>query len=94
MGDHLQTYCRSAQPEVPDVPSAAETIISYACSPDRLEAVLGDLQRNFARRVAKHGDTAARRWYWWQTARTLTAFGLQLVTKAVLLRALLAKLGL
>jgi len=77
-----------------DVPSTAETIISYLCTPDRLEAVLGDLQRNFARRAAKHGEKAARRWYWWQTARTVAAFGVQIVMKVVMLRALLEKLGL
>ena len=78
----------------PDVPSAAETIISYVCTPDRLEAVLGDLERNFARRAAKHGEHAARRWYWWQTARTVVVFGFQIVVSAVALRELLRKLGL
>ena len=76
------------------VPSAAETMISYVCTPDRLEAVLGDLERNFARRAARHGDKAARRWYWWQTFRTVTVFGVQMVVKLVLLRELLRKLGL
>jgi len=76
------------------VPSAAETIISYVCTPDRLEAVLGDLERNFARRATKQGEKAARGWYWWQTARTVAAFGFQIVVKAVLLRELLRKLRL
>lgn len=79
---------------LPDVPSGAETVVSYVCTPDRLEAVLGDLQRNFIRRAIKHGEKAARRWYWWQTARTVAAFGVQIVVRVVMLRALLEKLGL
>jgi hypothetical protein len=78
----------------PGVPSLPETIISYVCTPDRLVAVMGDLQRNFSRRAAKHGEKAARRWYWWQTARTVAAFVFQIIVKVVMLRELLRKLGL
>lgn len=78
----------------PRVPSAAETIISYICTADRLEAILGDLQRNFLRRAVKHGETAAQRWYWWQTIRTVAAFGVQIGVKLAMVRELLEKLGL
>jgi hypothetical protein len=76
------------------IPPTAETIISYICTPDRLEAVLGDLERNFARRAAKHSEKAARRWYWWQTTRTVAAFGVQIAVKLVIVREMLRKLGL
>jgi hypothetical protein len=79
---------------VPRVPSTAETILSYVCTPDRLEAVLGDLERNFDRRAAKHGEKAARHWYWWQTARTVIIFGIQIIASLALLRGLFRKLGL
>lgn len=84
----------SEQLALPRVPSSAETLISYVCTPDRLEAVLGDLERNFVRRAAKHREKAARRWYWWQTARTVAAFGVEIVVKLVMVRELLRKSGL
>lgn len=84
---------RSVRPPA-TVPSAAEAIIDYICSPDRKEAVLGDLQSGFTRITAKRGEKAARRWYWWQTTRTAAAFGMQMISRLVLLRTLLGKLGL
>jgi hypothetical protein len=85
---------KDLSPSELSIPTAAETIISYVCTPDRLEAVLGDLERNFARRAAKHGEEEARRWYWWQTVRTVAAFGVQIVVRIVMVRELLRKLGL
>lgn len=76
------------------IPSLAESVISYVCAPDRLEAVLGDLQRNSCRYASKHGAKAARRWYWWQTVRTFAAFGFQTLARLVLAHELLKRLGL
>lgn len=76
------------------VPSTAEAIISYVCRPDCAEAVLGDLQRNFSRYATRHGEKAARRWYWWQTIRTGATFCTMALSRLVLLKMLLGKLGL
>jgi hypothetical protein len=76
------------------VPQTGETILWYLCSPDRLEVVLGDLERNFKRRAASHGEQAARRWYWWQISRTVVVFGFQVIVKVAVQRGVLEKLGI
>jgi hypothetical protein len=76
------------------VPPAGETILWFICSPDRLEVVLGDLERNFHRRAAARGVSAARRWYWWQVVRTSVMFLVQIIGGVALLRGLLQRLGI
>jgi hypothetical protein len=78
----------------PSMPRAGEIIRGYVCRPDRLEAVIGDLERNFRKRAIKHGVAAARRWYWWQVVRSVGAFGIKLLQSAELVDELLRKLGL
>jgi hypothetical protein len=46
-------------------------LVGQFALPDRREAILGDLQEEFAVVATKAGITRARRWWWWQTARTL-----------------------
>ena len=75
-----------------EVPSAGETILSYVCEPDRLEAMLGCLEQNFKRRATKHGRHAAQRYYWFQVARAVISFGLDALQRLDLLRSLLEKL--
>jgi hypothetical protein len=89
--DLLRVPHHGSQPEVPWV---GECILEYVCSSDRLEVVLGDLERNFRRRTAKRGLAAARRWYWWQVMRSVAAFGIQAIVAIVLLRDFLKKIGL
>lgn len=76
------------------VPQSGETILWFICSPDRLEVVLGDLERNFDRRAAARGASAARRWYWWQVVRTSVMFLGQIIGGVALLRGLLQRLGI
>jgi hypothetical protein len=80
--------------EGPPPPSAGGTILAYICRPDRLEAVLGDLERNFRKRAMRYGVVAARRWYWWQVTRSIGAFCFKLLQSAETIHELLRKLGL
>jgi hypothetical protein len=75
-------------------PCSGSAILEYVCPPDQLEAVLGDLERNFHRRANKRGFAAARRWYWWQVARSVIAFGIRIVVAATFLREIMKKFGL
>ena len=75
-----------------EVPSVGETILSYVCEPDRLEAMLGCLEQNFRRRATKNGLNAAHRYYWFQVARAVISFGLDAVQRLGLLRSLLDQL--
>ena len=81
-------------PDTPVVPHRAETIITYVCPTDRLEAVLGDLEERFAQRVVNCGEKAARHWYWWQAIRSVTAFLFRTAQRGMLFWELLEKLGL
>jgi hypothetical protein len=84
---------KGLSPALPSMPSTAEKIISYVCTPDQMEMTLGCLQEGFTSRVAKVGEKAARRWYWWQTVRTVMVFGVQTVVKFLMLWELLRKAG-
>jgi hypothetical protein len=77
-----------------NIPTLAERLLSLVCTPDRLEVVLGDMEEGFAKLAARHGEKFARRWYWWQTARTMVAFGFQGLANVVAARELLKRLGL
>jgi hypothetical protein len=52
-------------------PRMALWLVEQIAAPDQREAVLGDLQEEFAALSTRTGITAARRWFWWQSARTL-----------------------
>jgi hypothetical protein len=80
--------------EGPSPPSVGGIILAYLCRPDRLEVVLGDLERNFRKRAMKDGLVAARRWYWWQVTRSIGAFCLKLLQSAETIHEPLRKLGL
>jgi hypothetical protein len=48
-------------------PPLAERLLTWSLAPADREAVLGDLQEEFAALVEASGAPAARRWYWAQT---------------------------
>jgi hypothetical protein len=75
-------------------PALGERILRYLCTPAELEGVLGDLEETFRKIVAKDGRGAAQRWYWWQVARSGAAFGMKLLSAAVVVKEMLSKLGL
>jgi hypothetical protein len=52
-------------------PRTALWLVDQFAAPDQREALLGDLQEEFAAVAAASGITSARRWFWRQTARTL-----------------------
>jgi hypothetical protein len=74
-------------------PPAGESILRYVCPADRLEAVIGDLHEGFMKHMAQHGPSAARRWYWWQVARSLGMFCGKLLAAAAVAYEWLKKLG-
>ena len=88
----LQVPHHGPRPSAP--PAAAVAILEYVCPPHRLETVLGDLEQNFRRRSYGRGPAAARRWYWWQVARSAITFGIQIVTAMAFLREVLKRFGL
>jgi hypothetical protein len=45
--------------DVPQVPSFAESVLRYVCSPKNAEAILGDLEEQFRAHAAKRGVSAA-----------------------------------
>jgi hypothetical protein len=53
---------KMAQP----VPQAAERLLSYLLSPDRLEEAIGDFEGGYKLMFERHGIAHARRWYWRQ----------------------------
>ena len=52
-------------------PRVAMWLVDQFAAPDQREAILGDLQEEFAAVVTQLGITPARHWFWRQTARTL-----------------------
>jgi hypothetical protein len=76
------------------VPEFGASILAFVCSPDRLEAVLGDLEENFHRIALKRGVSAARRWYYYQIVRSVLAFSFGLLRTGLAITEILRKLGL
>jgi hypothetical protein len=52
-------------------PALAERIVRASLAPVDRQAVMGDLQEEFAVLEARGGRAAASRWYWFQTAASL-----------------------
>ena len=52
-------------------PRVALWLVDQFAAPDQREAILGDLQEEFAALVTQSGTTPARHWFWRQTGRTL-----------------------
>jgi hypothetical protein len=77
-----------------ETPKSAESVLALLYAPDRLEAILGDLEENYRRYAAKHGVAAARRWYWFKVAQEVGFSVLRLLRFAVSIHELLRKLGL
>jgi hypothetical protein len=77
-----------------EVPALGELILSYVCSPEILEGMLGDLEEHFRKLAKKQGVAAARRWYRWQVARSVVGFALNFLVRVVSIWELLQKLGL
>lgn len=48
-------------------PLFAERLLRWSLGPDDRDAVLGDMQEEYAAIAAARGSVTASRWYWWQT---------------------------
>jgi hypothetical protein len=55
----------------PQPPRLAERLVTWSLFPPDREAVLGDLQEEFATLADKSGDDAAWRWYWTQALASI-----------------------
>jgi hypothetical protein len=78
---------------LPEVPALGEQILSYVCSSDHLEEILGHMQERFRNEAETRGIKSARRWYWWQVVRSAGLFALKLLSRFVSMWELLEKLG-
>jgi hypothetical protein len=78
----------------PEVPKGAERLLNWITHPDRVEAVLGDIERRFRMKVKANGEFKARRWYWEQIAHSAVYFLVQTILRGVGVVYLLRKLGL
>jgi len=65
------------------VPQAAEKLLSYLLSPDRLEEAIGDFEDGYKLMLNRHGIAHARRWYWWQVFKIAVTAVFDLVSKTV-----------
>jgi hypothetical protein len=52
-------------------PLIACWLIDLFATPEQAESILGDLLEEFSNLVSKSGVASARRWYWWQSVRTI-----------------------
>ena len=52
-------------------PLIASWLIDLFATPEQAESVLGDLLEEFSDLASKSGVAFARRWYWWQSVRTI-----------------------
>lgn len=85
---------RSYAARAEEVPKLADGILIYVCSPEVLEQTLGDLEEGFRQVAAERGAAAARRWYYWQVARSVVTFVASSLFRLVSLLEALRKLGL
>jgi predicted permease len=58
-------------------PRLAETLLSRRLARDERDELIGDINEQFARRVADVGASAARRWYWRQALALVWGFGMR-----------------
>ncbi len=66
------------------VPLRAEELLSWICSPDEMEEVLGDFEERFIWVRERRGLPAAQRWYWAQVVKYAAKIGRNLVKKGTL----------
>jgi hypothetical protein len=52
-------------------PLIARWLIDLFATPEQAESILGDLLEEFSDLASKSGVASARRWYWWQSVRTI-----------------------
>jgi hypothetical protein len=52
-------------------PRIASWLIDLSTTPEKAEAILGDLLEESSDLASKSGAASARRWYWWQSLRTI-----------------------
>jgi hypothetical protein len=52
-------------------PLIACWLIDLFATPEQAESILGDLLEEFSNLASKSGVASARRWYWWQSVRTI-----------------------
>jgi hypothetical protein len=65
------------------MPQAAERLLFYLLSADRLEEAIGDFEDGYKLMFERHGATQARRWYWWQVFKVALIAVFNLVSKIV-----------
>jgi hypothetical protein len=52
-------------------PRIASWLIDLSATPEKAESILGDLLEESSDLASKSGAASARRWYWWQSLRTI-----------------------
>jgi len=52
-------------------PRIATWLIDLSTTPEKAESILGDLLEESSDLASKSGAASARRWYWWQSLRTI-----------------------
>jgi hypothetical protein len=52
-------------------PRIASWLIDLSTTPEKAESILGDLLEESSDLASKSGAASARRWYWWQSLRTI-----------------------
>ncbi len=52
-------------------PSVAVWLLKLVATPEQAETMLGDLLEEFSTIVTQSGAAAGRRWFWWQTMRSV-----------------------
>lgn len=77
----------------PKVPRLGELLISVVCQRKVREAVLGDLEEGFQTRAHARGARIARRWYWWQVAKSAAAFTWRWTRRLLELDELIRRIG-
>ena len=66
------------------VPLRAEELLSWVCSPDEMEEVLGDHEERFIWVRERRGLPSAQRWYWAQALKYAVKIGRNLIKKGTI----------
>jgi hypothetical protein len=74
------------------VPPAGKFILACVCPPEKLEALLGDLQELCEKWAKTRGVRTARVMYWWHVARTTSVYLIGALMQVLKLVAALRKI--
>ena len=80
-------------PSPPEPPAGAQYLLTWLCSPDRLEETLGDAHEQFAVLAERGPLPLAQARYWLTVVEAAIAFVGQLITKVTGLDGLFRRLG-